>query len=129
MIRLLIDECCSPELIAVAHERGIEATHINYMGLRGHKDRVLMPVIAGGDYTFVTNDRADFIKLYRHVEVHAGLLIIVPAVPKRRQQELLGRALDELAADGFDLVNQLVEIEEDGTITRSQWPFEGDNRP
>jgi hypothetical protein len=32
------------------------------------------------DYTFVTNNRTDFIALYAKEELHAGLVIIVPNV-------------------------------------------------
>lgn len=123
LIRLLIDECLSPLLTAVAYARGIEATHVNYLGLASAPDHILLPVIAGGDYTFVTNNRADFLRLYRHIEVHAGLLIIVPARRKQVQERLLGVALDAIAARGFDTVNQLCEVNEDGRVEFSVWPF------
>lgn len=123
MIRLLIDECLSPRLISVAYAHGIEATHINHLGLASAKDHVLMPVIVGGDYTFVTNNRADFVRLYRHVDVHAGLLIVVPAVSKNGQERLLGLALDAIAARNFDTVNQLCEVHGDGRVEFSAWPF------
>ena len=68
--------------------------------------------------------RADVLRLYRHVEVHAGLLIIIPAVPKEDQQLLLGIALDAIAARNFDMVNQLCEIDVAGVVEFSAWPFD-----
>ena len=129
MIRLLFDECMSPRLVGFAHRRGYDATHVNYLELASTPDRHLLPVIAGGDYTFVTNNRRDFIRLYRHVELHAGLLIIVPSSWYEEQRRLVGIALDAIEAGKFDTVNQLVEVAADGTVTMSQWPFDGDNRP
>lgn len=123
LIRLLFDECLSPLLTAVAYARGIEA-HVNYLGLASAPDHILLPLIAGGDYTFVTNNRADFLRLYRHIEVHAGLLIIVPARRKQVQERLLGVALDAIAARSFDTVNQLCEVYEDGRVEFSVWPFD-----
>ena len=124
MISLLIDECLSPELATIAYARGFAATHVVHLGLASTPDHILLPVIAGGDYTFVTNNRADVLRLYRHVEVHAGLLIIIPAVPKEDQQLLLGIALDAIAARNFDMVNQLCEIDVAGVVEFSAWPFD-----
>jgi hypothetical protein len=39
-----------------------------------------MTKIRSEDYTFVTNKRTDFTKLYAKEELHAGLVIIVPNV-------------------------------------------------
>lgn len=64
MIRLLFDECMSPRLVGVAQRRGFDASHVNYLGLSSTPDRLLLPVIAGGNYTFVTNNRRDFLRLY-----------------------------------------------------------------
>lgn len=127
LIRLLIDECLSPRLTTVAYARGLEATHVNHLGLARAKDHVLLPVIVGGDYTFVTNNRADFLRLYRYVDVHAGLLIIVPSCPLDEQENLLGLALDAIAARAGDTINQLCEVQADGRVEFSQWPFEPNN--
>jgi predicted nuclease of predicted toxin-antitoxin system len=127
-IKLLIDECMSPRLIGLAHGRGIEATHVNYLGLRKAPDHILMPVIVGGDYTFVTNNRADFIRLYRYVDLHAGLLVIVPAVEFQEQRRLLALALDAIAAADGDATNELVEVFADGRVEMSRWPFTGENQ-
>lgn len=129
MLKLLIDECCSPELVAVGLTRGHEATHVTYLGLAGKPDHMLLPVIVGGDHTFVTNNRKDFLRLYRHVEVHAGLLIIVPSVNWIKQIELFNKVLDAIETTNFDTVNQRIEVSMDGSVTMSQWPFDVSNTP
>lgn len=126
--RLLIDECLSPRLVGLAHARGLEATHVNYLGLRTTPDHLLMPIIVGGDYTFVTNNRADFIRLYRYVDLHAGLLVVVPAVHYEEQRRLVEIALDAIASAGDDATNELVEVFADGTVNMSRWPFAGENQ-
>lgn len=125
MIRLLFDECMSPELVGFAHKRGFDATHVLHLGLAATPDRLLMPVIAGGDYTFVTNNRLDFLRLFRFVEVHAGLLIVLPSDTRTVQRRLVGLALDAIEESGFDTVNQLIEVDAAGVVTMSAWPFDG----
>ena len=127
MIRFLIDECPSPSLLGLAHERGHVAEHVNYVGLRSASDRAIMPYIAGGDYTFVTNNRADFLRLFRFVDVHAGLLVIVPSAKQPEQCRLFTIALDAIEAAGEDMTCQLVEVFADGRVAMSRWPFTDDN--
>ena len=63
-MRFLIDECLHTSLVVVAREHGHEASHVNWLGLRGETDWGLMPRIIEGDFTFVTNNAKDFRKLY-----------------------------------------------------------------
>lgn len=37
--------------------------------------------------------------------------------------------LDAIETAGNDIVNQLVEVDADGRVTMSAWPFEGSNLP
>lgn len=127
LIRLLIDECLSPELAVEARVRGFEAAPVIHMGLSGAADHNLRSVIAAGDFTFVTNNRRDFLSLYKLLDIHAGLIIILPNVRKAGQLQLFALALDAIAAAGGDVVNQLVEVDTDGRVSFSRWPFEGMN--
>ncbi len=68
-----------------------------------------MDTILEHDYTFVTNNRADFLALYRHAPVHAGLIIIVPNVTPLRQRELFQAALKHIGHG--ETVNAILEIE------------------
>lgn len=47
-----------------------------------------MKPILDRDYTFVTNNRTDFLALYGRTQLHAGLVIVVPNVTPTLQREL-----------------------------------------
>jgi predicted nuclease of predicted toxin-antitoxin system len=77
-MRFLIDECLHESLVGVAHAAGFEATHVNRLGLSGKPDWVLAERIAKDEFAFVTNNHLDFIQLFGKMELHAGLIVIVP---------------------------------------------------
>ncbi len=107
-VKLLIDECLHTSLVEVAHTAGHLADHVNYLGLGGSKDWQLMATIRAQDYTFVTNNRSDFIALHGQEPLHAGVIIIVPSVTPARQRELFSAALKHI--DARDLTNTVVEV-------------------
>ncbi len=120
MDRILIDECLSVALVAAAKARGHDATHIVYLGKEGIQDWNLMPLIAHGDFVFVTNNRSDFLKLYAELDVHNGLIIIVPSVKRDDQINLFRSALETV--EGLaDTVNKLVEVHLDGRVEVRDW--------
>ncbi|KPF62376.1 hypothetical protein IP88_14835 [alpha proteobacterium AAP81b] len=121
-MRFLIDECLSPSLVGLAHQNGHDASHVGHLGLGRTPDHLLMPVIIGGDYSFVTNNRRDFLRLYRSVNLHAGLLIILPAAVRAEQLTLFGRAIDAIAAHGGDLTCELLEVDATGAVSISPFP-------
>ena len=108
-MKLLIDECLHTSLVELAHAAGHVADHVNYLSPGGSKDWQLMAVIREQDYTFVTNNRADFLALHGKEPLHAGVIIIVPNVPPALQRELFKAALDHI--DARDLTNSVVEVE------------------
>lgn len=120
-MKFLVDECLSPELVHLAREHGHgESSHVLWIGKAGAKDWELMPLIQGGDWTFVTRNSYDFRGpantpgtkgLYGKTDLHAGLVCLNgPAgMDLDIQLELFAVALDDLAG-GDDLVNQVLEI-------------------
>jgi len=74
-VKLLIDECLHTSLVQVAHPAGHLADHVNYLGLGSSKDWQLMATIRAQDYTFVTNNRYDFLALHGQEPLHAGVII------------------------------------------------------
>jgi hypothetical protein len=68
-----------------------------------------MALIRSRDYTFVTNNRADFTALYGREPLHAGLVVIIPNVPPGRQRELFQAALSHIG--GRDLTNAVLEVD------------------
>jgi predicted nuclease of predicted toxin-antitoxin system len=107
--KLLIDECLHASLLELAYAAGHLADHVNYLGLGSSKDWELMAVVLEQDYTFVTNNRLDFLTLYQQAPLHAGLVIIVPNVTPRLQRELFQAVLSYVGER--ELVNTVVEIE------------------
>jgi hypothetical protein len=118
----LIDECLSPELATEARLRGFEAMPVIHLGLAGTSDRMLSAQIIGGDFTFVTNNGRDFLRLYRGVDVPAGLLVILPSARKPDQLRLFAAALDAIIAAGSDITGELVEVDRDGTVRFRRYP-------
>lgn len=120
-MKLLIDECLSPELTKRARERGYgESSHVVWLGMAGAKDWELKSVILSADWTFVTRNAIDFRGSasrpgekgqYAGVELHAGLICIggPDAVDVDAQLEMLDVALNELDHTP-DLINQVIEV-------------------
>jgi hypothetical protein len=140
-MKLLIDECLSPELTKLAHAAGYgESSHVVWMGLAGRKDWELKTVILDGDWTFVTKNSVDFrgspsrpgLKgQYADVAIHAGLICLNgPAGMNLDMQiELFEQALEELADDG-NLINTVLDItlEDDDQIHIRRYALPADDR-
>ena len=67
-----------------------------------------MRVIRELEYTFVTNNRSDFLDLHGKEPLHAGVIVIVPNVVPVQQLELFGAALKHIGTR--DLTNTVVEV-------------------
>jgi predicted nuclease of predicted toxin-antitoxin system len=123
-VRFLIDECLSVDLVAVAGQSGHEARHVAHVGRAGWKDWNVARYAGKGDFILVTNNASDFRQLYAMQPLHAGLVILIPAVNRVLQQRLFKAALDELAVIG-EPVNRVLEVDLDGeeiTLTLYELP-------
>ena len=107
-MKFLIDECLHESLVGVAHAAGAAATHVNHLGLSGQPDWALAQRISADEFTFVTNNRADFVQLFGKMELHLGLIILIPNVVPALQRTLFHAALQYSAAR--DLVNTVIEV-------------------
>jgi hypothetical protein len=140
VLKFLVDECLSLDLVEVARSRGYpESSHVVWMGKSGWKDWQLKPFILAGDWTFVTRNSVDFRGSadrpgrggqYSDVALHAGLICIngPDGMTAELQCELFGIALDE-AGDGEPFVNEVIEVdltsvEDDVSIRRYALPDE-----
>jgi predicted nuclease of predicted toxin-antitoxin system len=112
-VRFLIDECLSVELVTVAGEAGHEAHHVAHVGRAGWKDWNVVHYARERDFVLVTNNAADFRKLYATEPLHAGLVILIPNVDGEMQQRLFQRALEQLAIYG-EPINQVLEVDIEG---------------
>jgi predicted nuclease of predicted toxin-antitoxin system len=112
-VRFLIDECLSVDLVTVAGESGHEAQHVAHVGRAGWKDWNVVRYAQEGDFILVTNNASDFRQLYEAQPIHAGLVILIPAVSRAVQGRLFKAALDELETIG-EPVNRVLEVDLDG---------------
>jgi len=120
-MKLLIDECLSPDLVEVAVCKGHpESSHVVWLGKAGWKDWELEAFILDGDWTFVTRNSVDFRGpgdrpgtkgQYADVLLHAGLICINGPVGMgaELQGELLEIALEEIGTEG-ELINGVLEV-------------------
>jgi predicted nuclease of predicted toxin-antitoxin system len=107
-VKLLIDECLHTSLVTLAHSAGHSSDHVSHRGLGGLKDWQLMLIIREQEYTFVTNNRSDFLDLHGREPLHAGVIVIVPNVVPLQQRELFAAALKHIGPR--DLTNTVVEV-------------------
>lgn len=119
-VRFLIDECLSVGLVALAKERGVHAEHVAHIGKSGWQDWNLANFAFANDFVLVTNNRRDFLKEYAKVELHAGLIILVPNAEGSDQRRLFDKAWVATTALG-DLVNRLIEVLADGSVHVRIW--------
>lgn len=122
--KLFIDECLSAALVAVAKSRGIFAEYGPYVGKSGWQDWNIVPFAIENDYVLVTNNRRHFLKEYLKLDLHNGLIVIVPNVERADQIRLFEIALDAMLELGDALVNKVVEVLRDGTVHISEWTSE-----
>ena len=83
---ILLDECLSPSLGAVAQDRGVDAIHTSYLGMSRWADWSVARFAIEHDYIVATNNRADFLREYAKLDLHAGLVVIVPSARRERQK-------------------------------------------
>lgn len=121
MNRFLIDECLTPDLVAAAKAAGYDATHVTFLGRAGAADWTLLRMALDGDYVLVTNNASDFRALYRRADLHPGLIIIVPQVPRMEQISLFRIAL-EVIETRSDIINTVIVIAMDGSVSFETWP-------
>jgi hypothetical protein len=62
------------------------------------------------DYTFVTNNRSDFLALHGREPLPAGVIIIVPSVTPVCQRELFSAALDNAKLLMLSLLKSALSI-------------------
>jgi hypothetical protein len=76
--------------------------------LSGKPDWELAERVVKDEFTFVKNNRVDFIRLFGKMDLHAGLIIIVPNAVPGVQQALFRAALQFV--EGRDVINSVIEV-------------------
>jgi predicted nuclease of predicted toxin-antitoxin system len=129
-VKFWIDECLSPTLVARANRRGYWATCNRDRDLLGIADKNLHELVIDEEAVFVTNDEADFVALYKRVDLHTGLLILPQTDTRESLWRLLDVALDyieqkariadETAAEW--MLNKRIEVDPGGKATHNDLP-------
>ena len=111
-MKFLIDECLSPNLAAIARNRGYPlSTHVTWLGLRAREDWALVRRAVADGYVLVTNERTDFTTLLEREPHHPGLVCITVAhglMSLDVQTRLFEHALVRL--EGQDIGGRVLEI-------------------
>ena len=129
-MKLWIDECLSPTLVARANRRGYWATCNRDRNLLGVADETLHQRVIDEEAVFVTNNEVDFVALCRQVDLHTGLLVLPQAGRREALWPLLAAALDyiewraEAAAETAAewMLNKQVRVASSGTVTHGNLP-------
>jgi len=119
-VKFLIDECLSPELVAIARARGFhESTHVNWLGMRSRKDWTITRRAIEEGFVLVTNNTADFTALYEREQIHTGLICLNVAPTLMNlviQKSLFLLALDKLGS--AEPINEVLDVilDADGVV-------------
>jgi hypothetical protein len=105
----------------VARDHGYDATHAVAAGLRGMPDKIIAERAVQTGAIMVPNNARDYRRIYARFVSHPGLVIVLPSVGKARQIRLFQAVLAYIEAERC-VVDQLVEVDEDGRITVQPWP-------
>ena len=117
----LIDECLSPKLADVAASRSVIGAHATRRGLTSTPDPIIARWCVANDFALVTNNARDFRRIYSGLELHPGLVLLLPEIVAAEQTRLFALVLDRVEREP-DLINKVVEIDAAGTITMQDWP-------
>jgi hypothetical protein len=73
-----------------------------------------MQEVARQNWVFVTNNAFEFRGRYRKLELHPGVVFIVPSVPRAQQIELFEAALSDIQQEP-DLLNVALDVRYEGS--------------
>lgn len=122
-LRFLIDENLSPALVEPARERGFEAMHVNHLGLRTETDWDLLKIVAEQDWVLVTNNAIEFRGRYRNIELHPGVIFLLPAVRRAEQVRLFEAALENTKTYS-DMINRALDVTFDSSGHATVTPYD-----
>jgi predicted nuclease of predicted toxin-antitoxin system len=130
-MRIWIDECLSPQLVARACARGYWATCNRDRGLLGAADAFLHPIVIEEECVFVTSNEVDFRRLCRTVDLHTGLILLPQASTRAEQAALFDAAIayiQRLAREAREspadlMLNLVIEVHGDGQGTHEDLPL------
>jgi len=110
-VKLLIDECLSPDLTEIAWNAGFECPHVERVGRQGGEDWQHVQHAVSDDWVLLTNDTTDFVTLVGREDMYPGLVCLNfdgGHNTRENQKRLFQHALKRLAV--LDPINEVLEI-------------------
>ena len=108
--KLLLDENLSPRVAKTLCLDGIDAVHLRDRGFLGATDAQVLELAYAEDRVLVTVNVADFVKLARARELHAGIILIEDGALLVAEQLAVIQHAVEILQGNRDLVNLLLWI-------------------
>jgi predicted nuclease of predicted toxin-antitoxin system len=119
---LLLDENLSAAAAVALRNEGLDIVHVRERGLLGATDWQVLEAAFDEDRVLVTANVGDFRKLASARELHAGIVLVESGGLLREEQiELVRRIHAALAAEP-DLVNRVLTVALDGTMSIEELP-------
>lgn len=117
------DENLSPKVAEILRSvDGIDAYHVRDRGILGATDPEVLERAFVEDRILVTSNVCDFLNLARARDLHPGIVLVERGDLLRDEQlELVRRVIDSLKLYG-DMVNHVLLIAANGTITFEEVP-------
>src|SRR5438874_12847548 len=94
----------------VTHRRGFESAHVAHLGLGQWKDWNSLEIVRQQHWILVTNNAIEFRAIYRALNVHPGIIFVLPSVRREQQLVLFEAAVDDMAISP-DLTNQALDVD------------------
>jgi predicted nuclease of predicted toxin-antitoxin system len=116
-VKLLLDENLSPAAAVALAADGIDACHVRDRGLLGASDHDVLERAYQEDRVLVTSNVDDFVKLATAREIHAGIVLIERGGLLREEQIALIRGVAAMLAEHDGMLNELLHVTEDGSMT------------
>jgi len=111
-VKLLLDENVSPAVAAALRRAGLDVVHVRDRGLRGATDPQVLNAAFAEDRILVTANVADFEKLARARDTHAGIVFLEDGDLLRHEQDaIIRRAIAAIEVEyqqGRDMVNRVL---------------------
>jgi len=122
-LKLLLDESLPPSVAeALATTNQVDARHVRDYGLLSSKDSEVLDKAFAEDRILVTSNIDDFVELVHSRSHHAGIVLIERAGLRRDEQLALIRAAIARITRKGDIVNRLLWVAADGTISFESVP-------